>query len=78
MFNIEKTIYTSYSDDFYNLITKYKSFSIDKINEYYEEYLTNNNIIFTLNKVNYPNFYNDENKYKFDEKFDENVPRAIT
>lgn len=65
MFNIEKTIYTSYSDDFYNLITNYKSFSIDKINEYYEEYLTNNNIIFTLNKVNYPTFFNDENKYNY-------------
>lgn len=65
MFNVEKTIYTTYTNDFYNLIAKYKSFNIDKINEYYEVYITNNNIIYTLNKVNYPNFYYDENKYKY-------------
>ena len=64
MINIEKTIYTTYTDNFYELITKYDSFNVEKINDYYDVYLTNNNIIYSLNIVNYPSFFLNNNKYK--------------
>lgn len=61
---IENSIHTLSINDFYDLIIKYDSFNADKINEYYDIYLTNNNVIYSLNKVNYPSFYLDKNNYK--------------
>lgn len=61
--NKDKTIYTFSNNDFYELISKYNSFNSNKINEYYNLYLTNNNIIYSLNQINFPSFLNSNEKY---------------
>lgn len=42
--------------NFYEEISKYESFNEAKYNLYLAEFEKNNNLIYTLNKVNYPNF----------------------
>ncbi len=55
---------TSNINNFYEEISKYKSFNEKEIDKYYNEYLKNNNIIYSLNLVNYPDFLNNNNTYK--------------
>ena len=63
LYNKEYTILTQTKDylnfeDFNNKINIYKSFKIENIHLYYQEYLNQNykNYIHLINKVNYPNF----------------------
>lgn len=46
--------------DFYQEISKYESFDKNKYNLYLQEYEIDKNIIYVLNKVNYPNFFSTE------------------
>lgn len=50
----DKQVYNN--DEFYAKISKYKSFNPDKYNLYLTEYNKDNNIIYTLNKINHPTF----------------------
>lgn len=61
--NIDNTLSTK--DYFISEISKYDSFNPDLINEYYNKYLENNNIIYSLNLINYPDFLNNDNIYQF-------------
>lgn len=72
IYNKEETIITQTKDylnysDFIKTIRVYKSFKIENIHLYYQEYLNQNyrNYIHLINKVNYPNFLNinEDNKY---------------
>ena len=59
-------------DEFYKLISTYSSFNKEYINNYYDKYLETNNIIYSLNLVNYPSFFEENNIYSsFD--FDSNI-----
>ena len=42
---------------FEQMINKYPTYNSTLLNEYYNEYLINNNIIISLNKTNHPDFY---------------------
>ena len=48
------------TDEFFEMISQYESFNEKLFDLYYQEYQVNNNIILSLNKVNYPNFFNDQ------------------
>ncbi len=54
---------TNNTDDFLNIIKDYQSFNEEFYDLYYQEYQLTNNIILSLNKVNYPDFF--LNKYDF-------------
>ena len=51
------------TDEFFEMISQYESFNEKLFDLYYQEYQVNNNIILSLNKVNYPNFFNDQKIY---------------
>lgn len=44
-------------EDFKNLISNYQSYNDDLYDLYYQEYQINHNVILSLNKVNYPTFF---------------------
>lgn len=45
------------NDSFLKELKEHPSFEMEKYSLYYTEYQNNHNLIYTLNKVNYPNFY---------------------
>ncbi len=45
------------NDSFLKELKEHPSFEMEKYSLYYIEYQNNHNLIYTLNKVNYPNFY---------------------
>ena len=51
------------NDEFFEMISQYESFNEKLFDLYYQEYQVNNNIILSLNKVNYPDFFNDNQRY---------------
>ena len=59
-----KNKYTIENLSFFEEISKYQSFQEDKYNKYLEESKSFDNIVFILNKVNYPNFFTNNNSYK--------------
>lgn len=48
--------------EFYQNISMYKSFNESILDEYYEVYKDTNNIILSLNTINFPDYYNNEIK----------------
>lgn len=61
---IKKSSNINYNKDtellnFEEEIKKYPSYNKDMLNKYFEEYKKSNNIVYSLNIVNYPNYYDD-------------------
>ena len=55
-YNNNNLIHTFTNDNFYQEISKYKSFNEEFYNDYYECYQNNLNIIYSLNLINHPAF----------------------
>ena len=60
---LPSTYVNNSTDEFFEMISQYESFNEKLFDLYYQEYQVNNNIILSLNKVNYPNFFNDQKIY---------------
>lgn len=53
-----------YDNEFYLKIHNYQTYNDHLYNLYYQEYQSNNNLVFTLNKINHPNFLTYSNSTK--------------